>query len=330
MLTRMITFVRRPVRTLLIAGAVLALGAASACSSGSGGTAGNGSGDAGAIVTSFYPLQFAAQQITGGALPVTVLTKPGAEPHDLELAPQDVAHLTQARLVVYSDGFQPAVDDAMAEVDSSKVLDVADAADLNLPANEEPGTHTTTSPADSATGTANHASDDPHFWLDPKRYAAVVRALAVRLEAVDPGNATRYTRNLAGFLAKLDALDRAYSTGLAHCQRKVIVTSHAAFGYLAQRYGLEQHGISGVSPEAEPSPAALKAVADLVRADGVTTIYQETLVEPHFAQTVATTTGAKLATLDPIEGITGASAGKDYFQVMRSNLAALRTGLACQ
>ena len=310
-------------------GALTALGAvgtsaalvltAGACSSDSGASAAEGG-----VVTSFYPIQFATEQIAGSALPVTSLTKPGAEPHDLELAPQDVAGMTKARLVIYADGFQPAIDDAMAQVDPSRVLDVADAASLTLPAagDGHPG-----EPA--AASSAEHSKDDPHFWLDPQRYAAVAKAIGARLAKDDPAKAATYAANTDAFVSRLEALDGEFAKGLASCSSKVLVTSHVAFGYLATRYGLEQHGISGVSPDADPSAAALKEISDLVRTEGVTTIYQETLVEPKFAQTVATSTGAKLSTLDPIEGITSESAGKDYFEVMRSNLGALQQGLGC-
>jgi zinc transport system substrate-binding protein len=279
----------------------------------------------GAVVTSFYPVEFATQQITGSAVRVTALTRPGAEPHDLELAPQDVAGMTKARLVIYADGFQPAVDDAMAQVDPSRVLDVADAASLTLPRASEGQDPA----AEPAAASAEHSNDDPHFWLDPQRYAAVARSIGARLAKDDPAQAATFSANTDAFVASLSALDRQLASGLASCRSRVLVTSHTAFGYLAQRYGLQQHGISGVSPEAEPSAAALKEVSDLVRTEGVRTIYQETLVEPKFAQTVATSTGARLSTLDPVEGITTESAGKDYFEVMRSNLGALREGLGC-
>ncbi|HET7800037.1 MAG TPA: metal ABC transporter substrate-binding protein [Humibacillus xanthopallidus] len=325
-MTRMIVIMisasrRRALTALTAVGASAALVlTAAACSSDSG--AGSGSAE-GAVVTSFYPLQFATEQITGSSLPVTSLTKPGAEPHDLELAPQDVAGLTKARLVIYADGFQPAVDDAMAQVDPSRVLDIADAASLTLPASGD--VHPGEQPASSAV----HSADDPHFWLDPQRYAAVAKAIGARLAEDDPAKAATYAANTDAFVAKLTALDGEFAKGLASCSSKVLVTSHAAFGYLAKRYGLEQHGISGISPDAEPSAAALQEISDLVRNEGVTTIFQETLVEPKFAQTVATSTGAKLGTLDPIEGITNESAGKDYFEVMRSNLGALQQGLGC-
>jgi zinc transport system substrate-binding protein len=320
-------------RTLsaVVAATALVLSTA-ACGSDSG--SGSGAAD-GSVVTSFYPLQFATQQITGGKLPVTVLTKPGAEPHDLELAPQDIGGMTKARLVVYSDGFQPAVDEAVGLVDASKVLDVADVAKL-VPAAADGADHEAESgeSAESADASAghdehDHGADDPHFWLDPSRYAAVAQAISARLSKDDPANAATYAKNTAQFVEKLSALDDEMRVGLRQCRVKELVTSHAAFGYLASRYGFQQRGITGVSPEAEPSAAALKAVGDLVRSTGVTTIYQETLVEPHFAETVASSTGAEVKTLDPIEGITTESAGADYFEVMRSNLATLRVGQEC-
>ncbi|GAA5023597.1 zinc ABC transporter substrate-binding protein [Terrabacter aeriphilus] len=315
---------RRALASLSVAAAVVA--GAAACGSDAPGSGSGGSAE-GAVVTSFYPVEFATQQIAGGTVPVTVLTKPGAEPHDLELAPQDVGSMTQARLVIYSDGFQPAVDDAIGQVDPSRVLDVADAAQLTLTAAEEEGhDHADESHGDHAA----HSGDDPHFWLDPKRYAAVAQAIAARLGADDPTHAATYTASAKAFVAKLDALDAEFAKGLASCDSKVVVTSHAAFGYLSQRYGLEQHGISGLSPEAEPSAAGLQEISNLVRSEKVSTIFQETLVEPKFAQTVATSTGATLATLDPVEGITTESAGTDYFEVMRSNLAALQKGLGCK
>ena len=323
----------RRVVSAIVAATALALTTA-ACQGGPDTGSGAGSAD-GSIVTSFYPIPFATQQITGGRLPVTVLTKPGAEPHDLELAPQDIGDMTKARLVVYADGFLPAVDEAVGLVDAAKVLDVAEVAKL-VPASSDGSDHADesgTEPEPHDTGQGHdghdHGADDPHFWLDPSRYAAVAEAISARLSEDDPENAASYAKNTAVFVEKLSELDDEMRTGLRQCTVKELVTSHAAFGYLAARYGFHQRGITGVSPEAEPSGAALKAVGDLVTSAGVTTIYQETLVEPHFAQTVSESTGAKVATLDPIEGITSASVGTDYFEVMRSNLVALRDGQEC-
>jgi zinc transport system substrate-binding protein len=315
-------------RLLAVALASTALATSAAACSSDGGSGAGSLEDA--IVTSFYPIQFATQQIVGGGAEVRVLTKPGAEPHDLELAPQDIGGMTKSRLVVYADGFQPAVDEAVGLVDPAKVLDVADAAKLVPVVGTEEAGHEDES-ADEHAEHAEHAhgADDPHFWLDPSRYAAVAEAISARLSKDDPARAATYARNTAVFVEKLSQLDDEMRVGLERCRTKQLVTSHGAFGYLAARYGFEQRGITGISPESEPSASALKTVSDLVSSAGVTTIYQETLVEPHFAQTIADSTGAEVATLDPVEGITSASVGRDYFEVMRSNLVALREGQGC-
>ena len=262
-----------------------------------------GSGDDPQVVTSFYPLQFVTERIAGDAVAVHNLTKPGAEPHDLELTPHDVAELADADLVVYLSGFQPAVDTAVAE-QASTSYDVAGAADL--------------------------AAKDPHFWLDPIRLADVAGSLADRLAQLAPDDAASFRRNASTLRAELMALDSDYVTGLAHCASTDLVTSHAAFGYLAERYGLTQRGITGLRPEDEPSPGALAEITDFVRTHDVRTVYSETLVSPAVAKTLARETGARSAVLDPLEGLDDTSTGSDYLAVMRANLATLREGQSCR
>lgn len=297
----------------------------SAC--GSGNTRQDGPGNAGAeqlaVVASFYPLQFATQQIGGGHVVVRNLTKPGAVPHDIELTPRDVATVGKARLVVYEKGLQAAVDKAIEAQGGDRGLDVARAANLNLLFQPTVGAPAATS-AENPPGTT-----DPHFWLDPQRYAAVAKVISARLSSVDPANKVDYLKNAAAFEGRLAALDKEFATGLAGCKRKDVVTSHSSFGYLAQRFGLKQVAINGLSPEQEPNAAVLAAVSRYAKAQGVTTVYAETLVSPAISQTVAREAGAKMATLDPIEGLTDKSLGKDYFEVMRANLKALRAGQGC-
>ncbi len=270
-----------------------------------------------AVVASFYPVQYAVEQIGGRHVSVTSLTKPGAEPHDLELSPKEVARVSDADLVAYAAGFQPAVDEAVAQEASDHALDLSPAADLTLAAPAEGN-------APAAAG-----AKDPHFWLDPQRYEAVGRQIGARLAQVDPTHASDYAAGTSRFVAALTQLDAAFTAGTASCARTDLVTSHAAFGYLAQRYGFTQVPITGLDPDVEPSGSALASITDFVRSHGVTTIYAETLVEPKFADTIARTTGARVATLDPIEGITSASTGRTYPEVMRADLAALRAGQGC-
>ncbi len=309
-------------RALVLAPVLVATTALSGCAG--GGPDGGPAGTAGtvAVVASFYPLQYAAQRVGGDAVTVTNLTRPGAEPHDLELSPKDVAALSDADLVVYLSGFQPAVDDAVEAQAKGAGFDVGPTARLDLAA---PGAE----PAGQGSADGEHPGVDPHFWLDPTRLADVGDAIAERLGAAAPDRVATFTANAAALRNDLTALDTELRTGLASCTSKNLVTSHRAFGYLARRYGLTQVGITGLSPDAEPDAATVARVSGFVRRNGVRTIYYETLVSPAVAETVATEAGAKTAVLDPIEGISDASAARDYRGVMRANLASLRAGQPC-
>jgi zinc transport system substrate-binding protein len=303
-------FKRSRVGLTLVAAASLG---ALALLSGCGGTATADDGRL-RITTSFYPLQYVTARITGDRAVVSSLTPPGAEPHDLELTPKDVAHMVDADLVVYLDGFQPAVDDAVKTEAKDHSDNVAAPANLDRTLKDD---------GEEGTGT------DPHFWLDPVRLSAVSTQIEQRLAAIDPAGAPVYQANLAELTADLSILDADLRTGLASCANKDLVTSHQAFGYLAQRYGLTQVGITGLTPEQEPDPATLARVADFVRQNAVHTIYYETLVSPAIARTVAGETGARTAVLDPIEGLTANSQGADYLAIMRSNLKNLTEGQPC-
>jgi zinc transport system substrate-binding protein len=251
------------------------------------------------VDAAFYPLAFAAQRLGGNRVDVVNLTPAGAEPHDLEVTPSTVRELRGADLVLLlGHGFQPQLEKAAGG--GSSVLLLLDTPGLRL-----------------------HPNGDPHVWLDPIRFSLIVKRIGRALHANGPA------RRL---VAQLRALDHEYRQGLAHCARREIVTSHEAFAYLGERYGLRQVAITGLSPEAEPSPRDLQQVVSLVRSTHATTIFFETLVSPRIAQTVARETGAKTAVLNPIEGLQPdeAKAGENYFTVMRSNLAHLRTALGCR
>lgn len=325
---------RRPAALVLVA--ALAASGLAACGNASDDATGDtsGGGDKLAVVASFYPLQHAIEQVGGDRVEVTNLTKPGAEPHDVELSPQDVAKVSEADLAVYEKGLQPAVDEAIGSQAPEKAFDVSGPADLSLtfaPAVGGEDEHAHEGEAEHAehdhSGEAGQV--DPHFWLDPVRYEKVSSAIAQKLAEVDPENKAVYERNAQAFAQKLAQLDGEFTAGLRQCASKNLVTSHAAFGYLADRYHLQQVAISGLEPDAEPEPARLAAISDYAKKHDVRTIYSETLVDPAVAQTVATSAGAKTAVLDPIEGLTDSSAARDYVGIMRANLATLRQGQGC-
>ncbi|NJC71067.1 zinc ABC transporter substrate-binding protein [Planosporangium thailandense] len=263
------------------------------------------------VVAAFYPLQFATEQVGGDRVTVTNLVKPGAEPHDLELQPSQMADLERADLVVYLRGMQPAVDAAVDQNATKSALDTS-----------------TVTPLRDAPAGSEDLGRDPHIWLDPTRLAAVADTIANRLAALDPAHSAAIRARAAALRTRLEALDREYATGLAHCQRHEIVTSHAAFGYLATRYNLTQVPITGLAPDEEATPRHLSEAASLARRYHATTIFFESLVSPKIAETVAREIGAKAEVLDPVEGIEPGSSD-DYFSVMHANLTTLRTALDC-
>jgi zinc transport system substrate-binding protein len=275
------------------------------------------------IVTAFYPLQFVAQHVAGTHATVRNLTQPGAEPHDLELTPKQVASLTTASLVIYEKGFQPAVDQAVVQSENPQVIDITTIVPLRpLTATDDD--------LGRGKGTGNdHFALDPHVWLDPTLLVSIARVVENRLATIDPDHAVDYARNAATLDKQLRSLDGSFRAGLAHCARDEFMTTHAAFGYLAQRYHLTQIAVSGLSPDTEPSPARIAEVQRLARDHGLTTIFSETLVSPALAQAIASDLGLATDVLDPIEGITDQSPGDDYLSVMSANLAALRKAGGC-
>jgi zinc transport system substrate-binding protein len=318
--------------TVRLTAATTAVLLLSAC----GGAADGSDEDGVTVVAGFYPLEWAAARVGGEMIEVSSLTPPGAEAHDLELTPQDVAAVGSADLVVVLEGFQPAVDEAAAVEAGDRAWDAGQVADLSLTADEhgdEHGDEGEEHEGEEHEGEeedhADEAAADPHFWLDPMRLAAVGDALAERLAEIEPDAADTFERNAADLRADLEQLDQEIETGLADCDVRTLVTAHDAFGYFADRYGLEVHGISGLSPSQEPEPAQLAEIADLVEREDVTTVYTEILVDPAVAETVAAEAGVRTAVLDPVEGLTDASEGEDYLAVMRANLVTLREGQSC-
>jgi zinc transport system substrate-binding protein len=278
------------------------------------------------VVAAFYPLQFVTERVGGDSVKITSLAKPGAEPHDLELSPVQVGQLSDAELIIYLAGFQPAVDDAVAQEGGDRALDAAGEVPL-LEANGDGHTDDGHTDEPAERQESGHGQD-LHFWLDPVRLAGLGDAVAERLARLDQDGAAGYRSRADELRQELATLDREYTQGLKDCQRRELVVSHTAFGYLADRYDLEQIGISGLSPEDEPSPRRLAEVATQAREHGATTIFFETLISPKVAETIAREVGADTAVLDPLEGLQPGSTA-DYLAVMRKNLAVLRPALGC-
>ena len=308
---------RRPLVRLLAAAGILGiLPAGAACGAATATRAAPPT-----VVASFYPWAWLTRQIAGQTLKVQDLTQPGVDPHDVELTARQIVDIERARLVVYVEGIQPAVDEAVRQHAHGRALDAASVVDV-LPSSDAEGG------VEAARGAHGPAAVDPHIWLDPARFAEVADSLGNRLAGLDPAHATQYQRRTARLVATLHDLDEAYRSGLRTCRSKTIVTNHASFGYLADRYGLEQVGVAGVDSKVEPSPARLARVARLIEAKHVDVVFLDPLASSKAATTLARETGARTTVLDPIGGLRAGSAG-DYLSLMRANLSTLREALGC-
>ena len=267
------------------------------------------------VVASFYPMYEFARQVAAERAQVISLVPPGVHGHDWEPSPQDVAQVRRARVFVYNGaGFEPWADKLIKEAAGPSTVVVAASAGLTV------------------ARTGGDGGVDPHVWLDPALARREVNAIRAALERGDPAGKAAYAAHAAAYEAKLAALDIRFEAGLRDCARRDVVVSHAAFGYLTRRYRLEQIAVTGLAPQAEPSPAALAAIVRAARERKVTAIFLEPLVSPKLAETLAREVGARLLTLDPIEGVTRkeATGGTGYLDLMTRNLESLREGLGCR
>lgn len=269
------------------------------------------------VTTSFYPLYFFTSEIVGDKATVYNITPSGAEPHDYDPSTQDIARIEDSQLLVLNGGKLEAWGDKIKSTlqgTNTQVITVGD--DIANQMVVEDG----------------NTIRDPHVWLDPKLAKKEVDQILKSLVLIDPVNAAYFTGNAESLKMKLGELDAKFRAGLANCQKKDIITTHAAFGYLAKDYGLNQLSISGLSPDEEPSVQTLANLVDFSKKNGIKYIFFESLVSPKLAETVASEVGASTLVLNPIEGLTDTEIGKgkNYFTEMEQNLTNLKIAFECR
>lgn len=268
------------------------------------------------MVASFYPLFEFARRVGGDRITVRNLVPAGVESHDYEPTPRDIVAITNARAMIYNGaGFEPWVQRLLPQL-PERVIRVDATAGL---------------PLITTTAGEDRGRPDPHVWLDPLLAQRQVGLVLAGLIQADPAGRARYVANAAAFQARLGVLHERIGRTLTPCRTRVFVATHAAFSYLAARYGLTQIPIAGLEPREEPSPAKMREILRLVRRHRVRVIYHETLVSPRVAAAIAREVGARILVLNPLEGLTPDEQRRrrDYVSTMEDNLRNLVAGLDC-
>jgi zinc transport system substrate-binding protein len=279
-----------------------------------------------AVTASFYPLAEFAQQIGQDKVTVTNLVPAGAEPHDFEPSPQDIVTMQNSQVFIYNGaGLESWIDKELPDLQQHNVAIAKASQGITLLSGIPED-------SDAVNPSPDASLADPHIWMDPALAMQEVGTIRDALMKADPTNKDFYQTNADKYTQQLQALNTVFTQGLAKCSEHNIVTSHAAFAYLARHYNLTMIPIAGLSPDSEPSPQRLANIADFAKQNHIHYIFFETLVSPKFSQTIATETGAKTIAFNPLEGLTKdqIDQGLNYIAVQQQNLANLKRALSCQ
>ncbi|SHK95822.1 metal ABC transporter solute-binding protein, Zn/Mn family [Desulforamulus aeronauticus] len=315
------------------------------------------------VFTGIYPLYDFAKHIGSDKISIKNIIPAGAEPHDWEPSPQDIAEITKADVLILSgSGMEPWADKVLGVIDQNKVTVIYAAQNIKLldPIPNEQAEHSEqhedkhstdtqqtatdqtkehshdqdlhpedSQPKEADTHDHDHAGKDPHIWLDPLNAKTIVDTILAGLIKVDEKNKAVYESNAEAYKKELDQLHEEYQTGLANAKLREFITSHAAFGYLAERYHLIQIPVRGLAAESEPSPADMATIVKLAQEKNIKYIFFETLVSPKVSEAIASELKGQTLVLDPLESLSDQdiAAGKDYLSGMRENLKNLKTAL---
>ncbi len=265
------------------------------------------------VVASFFPIYEFVKAVGGDRVQASVLIPIGSEPHSFDPTVQQISNTQTADMLAYNGAGMESV--WIKKINPKFAVDTSQGLNLLSRSNKESST-----------------SVDPHIWLDPILAEHQVNVIRDGLIKVDSGNANYYKNNTQKFIAQLRSLDSSIKSGLSNCNKKDFISFHNAFTYFAQKYGLIEHSIQGLSPEGEILPQKLQEIIQLSHNLGVNTIYSEDLVDPRAAQVIADEIpNGKVLILSPLEGIKPEEqkAGIGYIDKMKQDLVNLKVGLQC-
>jgi zinc transport system substrate-binding protein len=284
------------------------------------------------VITTLFPLYDFTREIAGERAEVKLLLPPGMEPHGFEPKPEDIFRVSKGDIFIFTDKYmEPWAADLVKVVGNSKLLVVDAGTGANfLPAAGGADDH---EGEKEAHGHDHGEGMDPHIWLDFTNAQKMVENIATGMAAKDPANRNYYLERGAAYNKRLAALDKKFADGLSGCAtRRFLHGGHYAFGYLANRYGLDYRAAYAASANAEPTPKKIAGLINLMRESGLKHIFYEELIAPTVADAIARESGATLLKLHGAHNIARdeLEAGATFISLMEKNLENLKVGLQCR
>lgn len=294
------------------------------------------------VVATFSILGDLTANVAGKAIDLNVIVGPDGDAHTFEPRPEQIGWIADATVIIENGlGFEPWLDDMYASsgstairlVTSSQVTPIAVADEEAAEAHAE----------ETVTGDAHdpghddadhdHGEFDPHIWQDVRNAMLQVTAIRDGLTSVDPGNASTYASSTDAYISNLESLDTWIRDAVSSipAEKRLLFTSHDAFGYFANAYGFTILGtaLGAISTEAaDPSAGQIADLIDSIRASGVPAIFVETGESDDLMHQIASDAGVTLA--PPLHGdaLTGSDGpAPTYIELMRSNVITIVTSL---
>lgn len=286
-------------------------------------------------VASVYPLAWMAQRVAPDA-EVTLLSAGGLEAHDLEITPGQRGAIQTSDVVLFVGeiGYQPQLEEAVPSSEGTSVsLSEVAGPDRLLEPSEDPHAHEEQG-EDDAEGSAGEEQGevvvDPHIWFDPDVMADAAVAAGEAFAATDPDDAGAYRANAEALRVELGDLATELDEVLGgECSHQEVIVSHQAYGYLLAPHGIEQHGVTGINPEAGASSGELADLVEEIESENFSHVLTEPVEGRQGAETVAREADVELLEISPLDAVTEEQADVGFLQLVRDQAAQFATALGC-
>ncbi|MCG7342520.1 zinc ABC transporter substrate-binding protein [Sporosarcina sp. ACRSL] len=289
------------------------------------------------VYTTVYPLQYFTERIGGDLVNVQSIYPAGADEHSFEPTQKDMIALSDADLFFYIGlGLEGFVENAGKTLKNEHVEFVATAASISeeqLEGHQHEDEHEDeheNDQEDSDEHGHNHSKFDPHVWISPKLSIELANSIKEALISKMPAQQETFVKNFDLLEDDLIELDERFKEMADQAATKTFFVSHAAFGYIADEYGLHQVAIAGLNSQSEPSQKQLAAIVEQAKDENVQYILFEQNVSSKLAEVIKNEVGAESLTLHNLGVLTQEDIKNEetYFTLMERNLTVFERALS--